>query len=210
MYMCYVHMWLCVYVYICMCVKCLESACWSFAPSIQCVNVYMSICLPVCMYLRTYACICMCKVIGDCFCFIPPPPPCVYVWIFSFPFLSRWPLRAKRVLSFSLVTEWQVQSSFVPSERSVLSGFSNCWLPAAADPVSCCQLWPPSAAISTDPDHWHHTLMAASVYPVDVKAGLWHFLQVMYPFNCGAISPLHPHFKHEWIPDFVKCFFFVY
>jgi hypothetical protein len=62
---------LCIYVimYTCVCVKWLESACWSFVPSIQCVNVCLSV----------Y--ICMCDIIRDCFCFILSACVCVCVCV---------------------------------------------------------------------------------------------------------------------------------
>jgi hypothetical protein len=109
---------LCVYMYICTaclgvcwsllhplivcmwyiygCVKCLEPACWSFALTILCVNVYISICRFTCLYVCMYICmntymyvcmlcmyvclyvyVCVYKVIGLCLLFHPLT---VYVW----------------------------------------------------------------------------------------------------------------------------------
>jgi hypothetical protein len=52
------------YVFLYVCLNCLEPACWSFALTILYVNVYMSVCSSVCMYVFMYVYICVYEVIG--------------------------------------------------------------------------------------------------------------------------------------------------
>ena len=143
--------------YICVCVKCLGPACWSFAPSIQCVNMLcMSASLQACMYI----CI---KLLEPVLLHILSVYVCVYEFSL-FPFLSYRPLKSQKSLEFFTGSSNPNGSSFVPSEKSLLSNFSNCWLPSAAPPLSspptsgfqhepstALECLPPSAAIALTP-----------------------------------------------------------
>jgi hypothetical protein len=77
------------------------------------------------------------KLVASAFCFIY----FVYLYVHAFIFLFFLPCRppgVKRFQSFSLATGRASPSklSFVPSEKSLLSGFSNHWLLSAAAPIS--------------------------------------------------------------------------
>jgi hypothetical protein len=120
-------MYVCMYV----CKKCMETACWIFALRILCVNVhpsviYIHIYMNACMYVCIYVCIWVYEVIrlflllhllSVCMCV------CVCVTFLSF------------LLSFAELQEVKMfigaspcKLSFVYTEKSMLSDFSNCWL----------------------------------------------------------------------------------
>jgi hypothetical protein len=134
----YIYIYIYIYVHVLMCiVKFLELACWSFLLIIRCVDtyvclpVYMYVCIHIYIYIYIYIYISVCiKLLESAFYSIYSM--CMSVYEFSlFPFLSCWPQGIKRVQRFSLATGRASPSklSFVPSEKNLLSNFSNHWLP---------------------------------------------------------------------------------
>ena len=122
--------------------------------------MYMSVCI--------YVFVCM-KLLKSAFCFIPSVCVCACVCVcMNFLSFLADPQGVKRVQGFRgflLATGSASHSklSFVPSEESLLSNFSNRWLPLAAAPVG---IWiHPIVALSTGPQQCTHHM--------DDKAGHW-------------------------------------
>jgi hypothetical protein len=112
----------------CLYVKFLEPACWSFALSItMCKYVY--VCLSVCMYVCIYYVFVCIKLLVSA---IASFTQCVYVCVnfLSFLFFFTGPKELRRLQSFYLAIRHASPSnlSFVPSEKSLLNNFSNHWL----------------------------------------------------------------------------------
>jgi hypothetical protein len=117
---CSIHQ-LCIYMYVCVCAKCLEPASWSFVPDIQCVTMSISVfvCLYICfMHVCMYACMHTCMYEVTIVYLLPP---------LSFLFFLRTP-KELEVHSFSLATASASPSIFSFVQKSLLSNFSNHWM----------------------------------------------------------------------------------
>ena len=128
-------------------------------------------------------------------------PFCLILLFFLFFLVGTWQLR---VLSLSLVTECQAQSSFVRSLGDQCAEWFL-WLLVAISSRPC---WSPS-----DPVGHHQTLSvtistdnAAPCLPLFTPWPLT-FWQALYLFNCWATAPSHPHFKHKWTPELSSALF---